>query len=342
MIVYCLLLCVIALFAYLKKNHYKVNDIFICVFLIFISGFRFMVGIDYENYMNGYNSPDKILYEPIWYVVTYFLNYFGFSHQSFFLLTSFIIVSCTFYAARKFDISITIFVMFMFVITNLYIESMNLVRQYVAISIAFLAFIYRSRGDIFRYAFLIILAFLCHTTALICIPIFELVRFRYNITILLLLIVVSLVLGESISSYFINFISSHTDSSFVYSSYLTNKTYLVISTGTYKYLLNIIALYYILRQNKILGSNVYPILNLFVISVCMYNIFLYFDVGIRLSKYFFYFIILLIPHSLKKCGHVYDYLIIVILSIGLLLFTLKDVYTDAYTPFRFNFKLISL
>ena len=73
----------------------------------------------------------------------------------------------------------------------------------------------------------------------------------------------------------------------------------------------------------------------------MYNVFLYFDVGIRLSKYFYYFIILLIPLSLKKCRNHNDYLVLIIFIVGLLLFTLKDVSGNAYNPFLFNLKLIS-
>lgn len=341
MIIYCLLLCIVAVIVYLKKKHYKVKDTFICLLLIFVSGFRYMVGIDYENYMNGYNYPEEILYEPIWYLITNVLNQLGLSFQAFFLLTSVIIILSTYKAIKKFDRSIIMMALFLFIITNLYIESMNLVRQYVAMSLSFLAFIYRYEGKIKKYICLMLLAIACHTTAFICIPIFELVRFRYSKVVQFLLIILSLTIGEIISSYLIDILISHTDSSFVYSSYLINKSYLVTTTGTYKYLLNAIALYFILRQNYFINSNLYIILNLFIISVCMYNVFLYFDVGIRLSKYFYYFIILLIPLSLKQCKIKSDYIVIVLFIIGLLLFTLKDVSSDAYNPFLFNLKLIS-
>ena len=339
MIVYCLLLYIVALMCFLKKQHYKVSDKFVCILLIIVSGFRYMVGIDYHNYMNGYNSPDEILYEPIWYIITKALNFLGFSSQSFFLLTSSIIVICTYKAVKKYDRTIVMFALFIFIVTNLYIESMNLIRQYVAMSVAFLAFVYRIERQNVKYLCLMALAFAYHTTALICIPVFEIARYRYKMPTQLILVIISLIVGESISLYFIDFIASHTDSSFIYSSYLSNKSYLVITTGAYKYLLNIFAIYYILRQKSILNNDMYTILNLFVVSVCMYNVFLHFDVGIRLSKYFFYFILLLIPVSLKRCNNVYDYVVIIVLTFGLLLFTLKDVSSPAYTPFQFNFRL---
>ena len=63
--------------------------------------------------------------------------------------------------------------LFLFFATNLYIESMNLVRQYVAMSFTFLAFTYRLDKSFLKYILLMSLAISMHSSAVICLVVYE-------------------------------------------------------------------------------------------------------------------------------------------------------------------------
>lgn len=342
MAVYCFVLSCFCVYLFLQYAGYRLNSSFLVVLLAVISGFRYMVGIDYPHYVDGYIYPDSILYEPIWYQLNDGLKSLGLSYQAFFLTTSIAIVSITHYAIKKYDCDkrYILIALFLFFATNLYIESMNLVRQYAAMSVTFLAFAYRLDKSFLKYILLMVLAVSMHSSAIICLVVYELCLIKYPKLLLLGALVVSLVCGELLIGYFLDFLIGHVDSTFTYFSYLSNKSYLVTSSGLYKIILNLLAVFFIITRrsyysNDLKYSSIY---NLVLVSIILYNIFLYFDVGIRLSKYFYYFIIVLYPYHLRNCRE-REFIINSIFIVVLLSFTLMDVSGSQYTPFLFNFEL---
>lgn len=340
MLVYLFVLFVAIVYCALKKAHYKTNIFWLLFILIFLSGFRYMVGIDFPNYKIGYDYPDYLIAEQSWHIINSFFKGLGFTSQIFFIYTTLVIVICTYSAIKRYDRSIMLYAMLIFVSTSLYIESMNLVRQYVAMAIALLAFVNRLNNRPITYIILLILAFLLHKTAIICLPVFELSRLRFSKLFMILVVLVSIITGKFIVNSLLNVATSYLDSSFSYYTYLNNKSEIVVSSGMYQYFLNLLAIYFIYsRKSEYENNKRYStVLNLFVVSVVLYNVFLYFDVGIRLAKYFFIFIIFLIPEHFKNSK---GYTRIIELGIMALfiLFTVKLASGSQYNPFLFNFAL---
>lgn len=338
------ILCVIFSFSLLFLHHkgYRIRGSEFCTFILLwlIAGFRYKVGDDFLNYEYGYNHPDAIIYEPIWYLITEFLRYMGLSSQSFFLFTSFIIILFVTQGIKKMSpnyfMSICIFI-----VTLLYFESMNLIRQYAAMSVCLLAFYYRYNHKYFKYMLLLVLAISFHVTAIICIPIFELALIKYNRYLLSSIILLSLSFGSIISSFIISLLSNIMDSSIPYFSYLT-KDEVKISSGLYQYFINFLTLFFLFFENQKYKQDKFfiAIQNLVIFSVIMYNSLLNFDVALRLNKYPFYFFILYIPMVFSSGCSKYRIIYLLGCISIFIVFTFKFVSGEAYNPFNWNFTLL--
>ena len=152
-------------------------------FLPFFSVLAFRYGIGYD-YLNIY---DKLFHSIIhggssnWEPgIIALVKWIGsFSHDSFYfffatsLITSLFVYKGILKNSEKPWLSLLLFV-----VSGLYMDSMNAVRQYIAISIFMYAIKFILQKDFKRYLFWVIIASLFHSSALILIPIYFFCRWK--------------------------------------------------------------------------------------------------------------------------------------------------------------------
>ncbi|WP_129655918.1 EpsG family protein [Bacteroides thetaiotaomicron] len=107
--------------------------------LVIIAGLRYNVGVDYPVYEDIYNDPYSVYtysIEPVWLIINKVLYTLGLNSRAFFFLTSLMIMGGFYVGIRRMSPNFYISIL-LFVLCGFYFDSMNLVRQYVAVSLLF-------------------------------------------------------------------------------------------------------------------------------------------------------------------------------------------------------------
>lgn len=157
------------------------NVLIVCVLTVIIYstilGLRFEVGVDFNNYVNYYEYQsyglfnDSIPYEIGFYVLINVLSFFELPPQALFVSTCALQMSFICYWLSRHRNIAPWFVFFLF--TTLFIfESLNLVRQALALSIILVALDFRNSKNPLAYFSLVALACSFHLTAAIFIPLY--------------------------------------------------------------------------------------------------------------------------------------------------------------------------
>lgn len=105
--------------------------------LIVFSGLRGGVGIDFPAYWDLYRGNEYSQSEAGFRLLCGILTRLGFGPQAMFLATSAIVVVFVYKAAVYYDKTHVCFAFFVFLFAGTFLESLNLVRQYVAIALFF-------------------------------------------------------------------------------------------------------------------------------------------------------------------------------------------------------------
>ena len=152
---------------------------------ILVAGFRYNVGIDYGNYTRigadlatfdyqTYSTRFATTYEPTFYLFAKISNFFGPNFVVFFLLYAIITIVPAYLAIRKVSPKYSWLAMLLYLLL-FYATTLNVMRQLAAAAICFFAatcYIYDKRDrwrKVARFALLILLAYLVHTSALLMI-----------------------------------------------------------------------------------------------------------------------------------------------------------------------------
>lgn len=159
--------------------------ILVILSLSLVSGLRYMVGTDYVNYSILYHDivddPLKVFQEQqieIGYVALNLLFGAAFKTQfAFFMFLSLSINTLTVLSLREYSKSFA-FSCTLYILTYIFYNSFNLVRQSIAVAIMFFGFRYIARGDFIRFILMALLASLFHMSALILIPAYFIARSR--------------------------------------------------------------------------------------------------------------------------------------------------------------------
>ncbi len=164
----------------------KPNSILVLVpliSLVFISGFRYMVGTDYWTYTDIYyltglsdNVKDLMDSPDVGFLImTWLLNKITDDPQIMFFVTALItnafVVRALYNYARPFELG-----MFLYICTFNYYASFNGVRQYMVAAIIFWAVQYLIEGNWKKYFSIVIIAATFHSSAIIMIPVYFLAR----------------------------------------------------------------------------------------------------------------------------------------------------------------------
>lgn len=142
-----------------------------CSFIILwvISGIRYEVGTDfsfYYTYINVVKSIDIKNNEYGMWLLGSFINSFTNNGQVFILITSLIIIFFLFKTIEKNSTYPEISILLLFGL-GFYFTSLNILRQYIALSIVFYSLKYLFDKKYWRYSFLILLATMFHYSAII-------------------------------------------------------------------------------------------------------------------------------------------------------------------------------
>lgn len=159
------------------------------VSLIIVAGLRYKVGTDYHTYMLLYELAAK--YENIWEIfgfgtakastdpgftaLLWLLNQISHDPQIMFAtvaaITYIFIVKTLYMFGRPFELS-----MFLLIGMFHYYASFNGIRQYMVAGILFWAVKYLINGNWVRYTIIVLICSLFHSSALIMIPVYFIVR----------------------------------------------------------------------------------------------------------------------------------------------------------------------
>lgn len=168
-----------------KKNYrYRKDNIKIVLYtimglgvLILISGLRYKVGTDYDNYLDYYIVYSVLDFQSIvsyanelLFILVIKIAYLFQEPQIMFAIIAFLTVYITYRAilTQKEKISITlVFALYVFLY---YMYSLNIIRQALAIAIVLYSYKYIWQHDLKRFVLSIIIATLFHTTALLFLP----------------------------------------------------------------------------------------------------------------------------------------------------------------------------
>lgn len=159
--------------------------LFISFFALFLlSGFRFNVGTDYLPYIKwfeGINSGGKTYFEPGFTYLNKFIGFYTTKAQFVFIISSLITLLLIYAAIRKSSRYAALSV-FLFCSMSFIFYSFNTTRQFIAIGISLFAWRYLVERDVLKYAASIALASMFHKTALLLIPVYFVINYRFKKT----------------------------------------------------------------------------------------------------------------------------------------------------------------
>ena len=279
----------------------------VVLIVIIFSAIRFDVGFDFKSYyyvINGYDTLNYNRFGPFDKGFIEISNWIHFP-QFYFIVTSLIIYSLIFLTIRNFSINKTISVITFLAFPILYFHSLNIIRQFIAISIIFYSFkdIYDRR--LLAFLLKVCIASFFHFTALVAIPIY----FLYKSRISILNIIVFSFIFWYLSDVIINDILL--TSSYGYLISLSPVSGLSLSI-----FLSILLFLCIVLKINLISKGLF---NIFFIGVVLYIV--TYSLGeqvTRISYYYLVFIILLLPYFLTRFKNKYSNF--VIQTIMLLLF----------------------
>ncbi|WP_370641990.1 MULTISPECIES: EpsG family protein [unclassified Tenacibaculum] len=324
------------------RNNTKIILFIIVLILTIFAGFRFEVGVDYNNYVsifkkNRWTSTN----EPGFMLIVNFFSYIKAKPQLIFLFLALIMQLLVYRIILKFSVNPWLSILIYLTIAPFYLASFNGVRQFLAIALFInLIDLIRNKKLLLFLICIGLGVFFFHLSLFIIIPVYFILQI--NFTLKKRLLVTLLVI---VGSFFINYLISLSP----YGQYLNFTKTTPISVGTYIFFLMSISL--ILFEKKISEfkyKKVYLNIN-FLSFLTLLLVFLQ-DKGImiqmfmRLNSYFFFVYILLIPvlvSQFKK--QIIRVSLIVLLSIVLLSYYLRTILIKGeeykLIPYKLNFEL---
>lgn len=142
----CLLLLIVSQNLKLNRQFHKLILIVILLSLAFVSGFRYNTGTDYKHYVDIFhwiNTPGiNRDYEEIGFrLLNKFVYYLGLDVQFIFIISSIFLALSLYYFITTFvKKEYWILFVFLFICSGAYFSSMNILRQYIALSFVMLSF----------------------------------------------------------------------------------------------------------------------------------------------------------------------------------------------------------
>lgn len=312
---------------------------FILFLLVVFAGLRYNVGVDYPVYEDIYNDPYSVhalAIEPIWLGINRVLHALGMGVRGFFFLTSLLVVWGFYIGIHKMSSHFYISIL-LFVLCGFYFESMNIVRQYAAVSLLFVSFSYLVEKKNRKYFLCVLCAILFHYSVLVILPLIWISRFRYPVWLLIIVLIVSVFWGKLLFNLIVEYIMP-SFTKIGYYQYGVEDFDSGINSGVLKLFYNLLGIFVLLLYAK--QHQIHPYLhvfvNMFVIGLLLYNIFYLFMPARRLYHYFFPYLILLFPYYLRYFNRISQVIILIGTYLVFGIFLLKSNWDVLYN-FDFSF-----
>lgn len=350
MIVYIFLTIFLMLLSFIElyNNGYSTKiKVVLIILLCFIMGFRYNVGNDYHNYVDIYENLDWYMdvFEPGYILLCQFSQKLNLTYQFPFFICSLLTVLPIAFLVNKTIPRMFCTSMTVYVLSYVYFEAMNTVRQAVAMSAFLLVFyFYIIKEQKLKALLALIFGALFHKSILIIAFLaFVISKFRdkFNVKLCLIFLLGSFVIGHCLQSFF-DAISGLTMLLGLNSNYMDVFEERGVASGTFQIYLNISALYLLIfnkkqfspknRRNQIIAL-------FYVAGIVIYNVFISFYIGLRFYWYFYLFLILVIPNLLKKRKIKIRPLFFIALVLIMTIYTFVTLQSKYYIDYNMNFSL---
>ncbi|NBM53726.1 hypothetical protein GWI68_02800 [Proteus sp. G2669] len=280
-IIYNFILLFSTFFAYLysKENNKALSYFFILTSLLIIiipTILRYDVGPDYKGYIGIFTEIQKGIDKP-WYVeylFYYMSNLFSFSkHGYVYVLGGYFICSIILILNLSSKNNIHYVLLFFITLNVGYFTFDDQVRQALAMSIFAYSMKYIKSNEFIKYTIICLIASICHTSALLMIPFFYIVKIKWPKHIMLIIILVSII------SFYLGWINIVIKQLFsilpIYKNYAYNNNYTNVGEAV--------------------GSGLGVLLNVFIFSICILSSNK--KINYKLVNFIFFGIILLLISS---------------------------------------------
>ncbi|MCD8012200.1 MAG: EpsG family protein [Lachnospiraceae bacterium] len=151
--------------------------------LIVVAGFRYNVGADYAQYISnysGYLTKELNIFEDTEIficLIARLASKICDNPQTMIFLCSLFTIGSYMFVIEEYA-EIPVLSAYLFIFLGCWLGSFNAVRQYLAATFLFLGLRYVIKGSFWKWCLFVILAVLCHTTSIIMLPIYFLVRMK--------------------------------------------------------------------------------------------------------------------------------------------------------------------
>ncbi|RHJ85293.1 EpsG family protein [Parabacteroides sp. AM08-6] len=340
-----------ALFILTKLSNIKNADVILggmmMLILALIAGFRSDVGMDYQAYKELFSEINTEVgaessVEPGFVLINRIIYGLGGNYQMLFMIIAVISYALFYKFISYFSTNIFFSLLVFICIGQLYLNSFNAVRQFLAMSVFAYATLFIAEKKFWKYAECIILAALFgHASAILLIPLYFANR---EISIKSKLILLTLIVFAS--KYLIVLIENSKYAVYLKLEVFTKETSMV----TFLYLL--LSLFILFRQKYILNNNRYKniLVNMnycYLILCVLLIVFSNTPLIELINRYSYYFILfysILIPALLTEISNRSNRLIYQSIVVTLLVFLFvrsSIILGQEYnlTPFKFNFFL---
>ncbi|WP_343320940.1 EpsG family protein [Sphingobacterium multivorum] len=149
----------------------KIFWIISLVIVVAFAGLRYYVGIDYESYTLIFLTIADSSTEPAFRLINLIISVLGLNVQWVFIISSFITFLLFYKGIEKYSTDIFLSV-FLLLFCGFFVESLNIVRQYIAISLFFYSIQYVVSKNFAKYIFWILLAACFHYSAILLIAVY--------------------------------------------------------------------------------------------------------------------------------------------------------------------------
>ena len=200
MFIYILFIFFLLLSFFIPHNKHK-NYLFSILLLIIFSAIRYDVGTDFQTYLNVTSGSTDIrisnfmLFEPLnVFLIT--VGYWIKSPQFYFITGALITNMLIYFTIKKYSTDKILSIMCYVGFPMLYLESMNIIRQFIAISIIIYSVRYIFDEKPFRFMLSVLIAVLFHFSAIIAVPLYYIYKKAFTAKQNLLLLIVSFFAGK--------------------------------------------------------------------------------------------------------------------------------------------------
>lgn len=339
LIILAAVLALIFLTGYCDKyiKHSKWWGLLLVTVMGLVIGVRKDVGIDYEMYEKLYENPSwrEDTLEWFWLFFINWLNALGFKVRMFFVVCALATMYFVYIGYRKSTVYFY-FTIFFFVVTGIYFETGNTVRQCLAMSCIVASFPYLNEKKYKIALPLMLFACMFHNSGIIGIAMLFASRIKFNPWLLAALLLTSLIYGEDIMKAVLSMVPQLTGTLGL-NSYDVKEIDTGITSGALKYVYAFIGILLIVSLKGItrINPSMRTAVNMIIAAFCIYCIFYTFQPARRLYIYGLAFLPLALPYYWKSIpSRVLANLLLGVMTLGLLAFLVKS---NLLIPYEYDF-----